>query len=147
MFGHAFKVFAFLNNIDVAETIRLSKNETERLTAASLNKLSVSLAMGFFIGYLIALCLSLIVSSKIKGSYINTLIAFVVFYTLLWLDWTGWNYLKVLFFLPGSLFNGWPYYVTTGAILLALGLYFIFCIKRFYSNKSGGQSPVLPQYA
>src|SRR5687768_9707912 len=98
MFGHAFKVFAFLNNVDAAETIRLSGSETERLTASSLSKLSVSLAIGFFIGYLVALCLSLVVSSKIKGSYINTVIAFTVFYSLLRLDWTGWNYLKSFFF-------------------------------------------------
>jgi hypothetical protein len=51
------------------------KSEAERLTVASLSKLNVSLAIAFFVGYLVALCLSLIVSSKIKGSYINTLIA------------------------------------------------------------------------
>jgi hypothetical protein len=147
MFGHAFKVFAFLSNVDAAETIRLSKSETARLTAESLSKLTVSLAIAFFIGYLVALCLSFIASSKIKGSYINTVISFIIFYSLLWLHWTGWSYLKTVFFLPGSLFSGSLYYITTAVILLALGLFFIFRIKGFDSNKKDEQTPSLPQYA
>jgi hypothetical protein len=146
MFVHAFKVFAFLNNVDAAETIRLSKSETERLTVASLSKLNVSLAIAFFIGYVVALCLSFIVSSKIKSSYINTLIAFILFYILAWLDWTGWSYLKTIFFLPGSLFDGWLYYLINGTVLLALGIFFIFRVKGFYRSKNGDSPPVLPQY-
>lgn len=141
--AHAFMVFAFLNNVDAAETVRLSKSEAERLTVMSLSKLNVSLAIAFFVGYLVALCLSFIVSSNFKGSYINTLIAFVFFYALLWLDWTGWNFLKTIFLLPGSLFENWLYYFTNGTVLLALGLFFIFCVKGFYGSKNGEGSPVL----
>lgn len=146
-FGFAFRQFSFLNNVDAAETIRLSKSETERLTAASLTKLSVSLAIAFFIGYVVALCLSFIVSSKFKGSYINTLIAFILFYTLSWLDWLGWNFLKKVFLLPGSLFDGWLYYTTNGAVLLAFGVFFIFRVKGFYNKKNGEGAAILPQYA
>ena len=137
-FAQAFKMFAFLNNLNAAETIRLSKTLEEISSASSLSKLVVNMAIGFTLGYLVALCLCFVVSRKIKGSYINSIIAFLVFIVLVQLGWTGWSFLKQIFLLPGSFVNGSLYYIINGLVLLALGIIFIFVIRRFYIMNDKG---------
>lgn len=147
LFSHAFRLLAFLNNVAAAEKIRLSKDEKEVLTTLSLSKLVVSIAIGFYVGCFVALCISLVAASRVKGSYINTIIAFVVFLILVLLGLTGWSYISAVVMLPGSPFEGWLYYVANASVLLALGIFFIVRIRKFYDTKNNEQPPALPQYA
>ena len=132
-FGHAIMIASCFENLEAAETIRRSINEEEILKALSLSKLAVSMSIAFFIGYLIALIIAFIVSSRIKGTWINTLVAFILFFTLIQFNLTAWNYLKKFFLFPGSFFNGWPYYAINVTILILIGIFFLFGVRLFYT--------------
>lgn len=146
-FGHAFMVLALLDNLDVAETVRHSTNEKEILTAVSLSKLTVSMALGFVIGYLVALVIAFIVSSRIKGTWINTLVAFILFFILIQVNLTFWSYLKEIFLFLGSLFDGWLSYAINGTLLIVFGLFFTFGIRLFYNTNKPDRSSYSPHNA
>jgi len=146
-FSYGFMVLSYLQNVEVAEIVRLSTDKIQIKSAQSLSKIVVSMAIAFVIGYLIALVISFIVSNNFIGSWINTLIAFIVFFVLMKLDLTGWAVVKEVFLFPGSFFNGWKFYLLNGTILIGFGIFFIFGIKFFYNNPRIGKSSKSPQYA
>ncbi len=145
--GHAVMVLICLQDIQVAETVRLSNNENEILTAVSLSKLNVSMALGFSSGYFIALIIGFLVSRRIQGTWINTLIAFVILILTIQLNLTGWKYLKGVFLFLGGFFDGWLYYVINGGLLISIGIFFLFGIKYLYTKDKLDHSTKSPQYA
>lgn len=134
LISHAGIILAYLENVEVAEIIRLSKSEKESLTGLGLGKLAVSQSILFVIGYVIATGLAFYVSGKIKCSWVNSVVALVAFFLLIRLGLSGWIYLKQVFLFPGSYFNGWSFFTANGLMMVLVGLYFIFGIKRFYKE-------------
>jgi hypothetical protein len=137
LFAHGFMILGFLNNVDAAETIRLSSNEQERLTVTSLSKLNVSTAFAYTLGQIIGVAICIVSCRFIKGAYINVIIALILLITFDLIIGNGWEILKEVFLLPGSLFTGSLYYWVNGLIMVLLGLLCLTTIQRFYSIRKG----------
>lgn len=91
--------------------------------------------VGAIAGYLISWRISL----KRNWFWLNSVIIFVLIYVLKLYDLLGWSQLQKVFLLPGQIFrlNTRTYYVTNGAVMLALGCFLLFSnkIKAFIDGK------------
>ena len=129
-------ILGFLNNVEYADAICLSSNEAERLTAISLSKINISIGITYTIGEVIGFAMCMMASYSVRGSYINSIIALIVLVLLGLTIGTGWEILKNIFLLPGSLFSGALYYWVNGLMLVLIGILCIIWTKKFYLIKT-----------
>jgi uncharacterized membrane protein len=140
LIAHAGQTFFFLDNVEVAELVRTTKYSEESMTAVSLSKLNISVAIGYIIGFVISVIISIIVSLRRRWLLINSIIAFVALFILTFYSITGWSVFKQIFLLPGESFDGSAYYLVNGTILLAIGLCFLLWrIERYKAKLNHNQ--------
>jgi predicted permease len=79
-------------------------------------------------GLLAAYIISWVLSTKRNWHWVNSVIVFLLAFTLYNLGYWGWNFLHVIFQAPGKLFpkNSIGEYLTNGLILLAIGVVILF---------------------
>lgn len=149
LIAHAFQTYAFLNNVEVAEIVRTSSyiNNKEVMTAMSLSKLNVSIALGYTFGELFSLIISIVICIKRKWFYLNSIIAFVCIFVLSYMDWDAWTYLKQIFLLPGKAFAGTTYYLVNGTVLVAAGIFLLLWKKGIYKHYPIRAASKTPHYA
>lgn len=138
-FIHAFQFLSYLTNIRLYEAVQTSsKNNgrfsTANFSAAELVSYLYYTTTSWFFALLLALIISLLMSKWKKWFWLNSLISFLIAYLLERFDYSGWYYLKHIFFLPGSVFKHTSYYptfylLTNGAVLLSLG------VVTFFNNR------------
>jgi hypothetical protein len=134
LIAHGCMILGFLDNIHAAEVIRLSSNEQERLTVTSLSKLNVSTALAYTLGIMIGFAICVVSCWRIKGTYINAILALILLVAFDLTVGNGWQTLKEAFLLPGSLFRGPLYYWVNGIVMILLGLLCLARIQKILFN-------------
>lgn len=131
-FSHAFGFLAYLDHLEVAEFVRHSTEKPDAETLIRFSKLVFSRSIAYAAGSLVALLFALMVSSKFKGTWINTVIAFIIFFVLNRLNLTGWDLVGRFLLFGNDLFDGLLYFIINGIVLIALGTFFIAGIRLLY---------------
>jgi hypothetical protein len=147
LIGHGTMVLAFLNNVEVAEIIRLSSNEQEKLAAISLTELNISTAIAYTFGEIIGLLICWLACRLKRLGYINPIIAFGLLTVLDWTVGTGWLLLKQIFLLPGELSSGVLYYLINGMIMIIAGLIIVWWTGRKPTDLHNNRTEAAPHSA
>ncbi|MEO8770036.1 MAG: hypothetical protein ABI402_08125 [Ferruginibacter sp.] len=137
LFFHSFKLLAYLLDTKYVDTIILDKSKMWESGANKVIYFLITPIIAGGIGLIVAFILSVIISIKKHWFWINSLMAFLLIFSLLKLDFLGWNYLRFIFLMPGYIFNSWILRLTiNGLFLLVLGFYIFFSsrINHLISN-------------
>jgi p-aminobenzoyl-glutamate transporter AbgT len=140
-FAFAFQTFAFLSDLNLSELLRHTDNAQKAIIdrnydIVALTNLNLTIALSNSIGLLTGFVISIIVSIKRKWPWINSLIVFIVIFSLGYLNLLGWEYLKNIFLLPGEALEGSWYYLLNGSMMLLTGLVLLI-IKKPIEPKVG----------
>jgi len=96
-------------------------------------------AQAALVGAIVAYIISWRISLKRNWFWLNSVFIFILIYILKLYDLLGWSQLQKVFLLPGSIFrlNTRTYYVTNGAVMLAIGCFLLFSgkVKKFIDGK------------
>lgn len=145
LFIYAFQTFSYLHNTTLIEVVRNSKGRIPNTTFIDNNISSTDL-MRFLlwtnisplVGLLISFFMAIMISKKRAWFWVNSLLAFLVAYFLLWNHLLGWDSLKQTLMTPGKIFsNAIVEVFSRGIILLLIGLLFFYLkpITRFLEYK------------
>lgn len=144
---YAFRTFSYLFHLELIDAafssnVNLKKMMEEKgTTFEELHSFLVWESFSSTIGLFAALLLSLFLSVKRSWLWLNSFIAFILMFFLNWFHFTGWDYLRSIFYYPGTLFTNTLFkFLIDGLILLVPGLFLFFSksITRFIT--SGTQS-------
>ncbi len=144
-FMYAFETLSYLFHLKILNAALSSNANLEKMMAekgVTTDDLSSFLfwkSISGAIGLLVALLLSLFLSVKRNWFWLNSLIAFALIFLLQWFHVTGWDYLKSIFYYPGSLFtNTLLKFLIDGIILLIPGLLLFFSksVNRFITGST-----------
>jgi len=128
-FYYSFETFAFLKDRAFAEPTLNAMIKAAQLQRYNMDKTFIE-QMGN-IGLVLAYVLSWWIASRRGWHWINGVIAFIVAFALGYSNWFGWDHLSPIFLAPGRLFKQtsiWNF-VTSGTIMLAIGLLILFWKK------------------
>ena len=143
--GMTFLIFSleqlsYLFNIDMFETLRKSTSiEDENIKELIQKKgwtfgefVSKMFYLSFYwlLGLFFGLIISMSISIRKKWYWLNSFIAFLLAYFLIKQGILGWNFLKVIFLMPGKIFNNLTLYLATNATILIVTGLFIFYNKK-----------------
>lgn len=139
--GHGVMILSYLRYLELNEIIRTSPDPTNEVVARNIQaadpvNLLVTLKISFPLGILAALIIALVVCYRRKLFWLNSFIAFAILFILNRFRLSGWQYVKNIFWLPGSSFDGAAYYITNGLVLLLPGLLLLFWKWRFDNKEN-----------
>jgi len=104
-------------------------------------------AQAGLVGAIVAYVISWRISLKRNWFWLNSVFIFVLIYVLKLYDLLGWNQLQKAFLAPGSIFrlNTRTYYVTNGAVMLAIGCFLLFSgkVKKFIDGKKAEEKQII----
>jgi len=127
LISHGALAFSYLFDLQLSEILRLSYNPKGEISANNyeagrLADLNLFLALGRTIGLLFAFGIAFLLAKKIRGNWVNPVVAFVIALVLGIFNLLAWSILQSVFLTPGSRFSGSSYYVVNGLVLIILGL-------------------------
>ncbi len=148
-FIHAFLMFSYLFHIRVVDAMSRSNGQLnssaftdQGFTGADVLNLSLWLSIAGFIGLLVALIISVIVSVRRRWLWVNPLIVAVIMFFLYRFSLLGWEYAGYVFGFPARLLNNTAARcLITGGILLTIGLLILFSKRT--RQFAGNDKPVL----
>jgi hypothetical protein len=149
-FIHAFLTASALYDVELVAALRQSnKQDLVKIfnDGRRLNYFLFWTNVSGFIGLVVAVMISLIISIKRNWFWVNALIAFIITYLLYRFDLLGWPHLKPFFLYLGQRFNNIAVEIfVNGTILLTIGL-LIFFLRRpnqFIENNRPATVPLNP---
>jgi len=138
-FALAFQSFAYLTNLQLAESIRHSSAAEREIIrqqagATTLNDLYFSIEIARTIGFVLGFVFSLVISALRKWYWVNSAVSLIIILLLGFTDMLGWSFKVSMFmfsvrFLPGS-----SYYIVIGILCLVVGI-ILFLLKRPIENE------------
>ena len=136
LFVYGFQTLAFLHDFNFLILLPVEA----RINDVPRTNLDMKIvAQAALIGAIVAYIISWRISLKRNWFWVNSVFIFVLIYVLKLYDVLGWPQLQKVFLLPGSIFrlNTRTYYVTNGAVMLAIGIFLLFSgkVKRFIDGK------------
>ena len=137
LFIYGFQTLAFLYDFNflILLPVEARMNDVPRTNLDM--KIVAQVAL---VGAIVAYIISWRISLKRNWFWLNSVFIFVLIYVLKLYELLGWSQLQKAFLLPGRIFrlNTRTYYVTNGAVMLAIGSFLLFSdrVKRFIDGKS-----------
>jgi len=141
LFIYGFQTLAFLHDFNFLIFLPVEA----RINDVPRTNLDMKIvAQAALVGAIVAYIISWRISLKRNWFWLNSVFIFVLIYVLKIYDLLGWNQLQKVFLLPGSIFrlNTRTYYVSNGAIMLAIGCFLLFSgrVKKFIDGKRAESS-------
>lgn len=143
-FMYAFQILSCLHHINLLDIVRepndqlrsqlLRKNGTD---ASDLTYFSLITSISSMIGLITAFIVSFTISLKQHWFWVNSVLVLVIAYSLSWVDFSAWSFLKNIFLTPGEIFsNTYLKFLFNEIILLTFGLLFFYFkkINQFINN-------------
>jgi len=125
LFIHAFATAALLFDVGLVKGFIYegeSYFSTANVDPGRISNFLVATGLSRFFGFIVSVCISFIIIRKHKMHWINVLPLFIVGYFFLFYDFLGWNYVKIIFLLPGDISDIISVKLTiNSAVLLLLG--------------------------
>ena len=129
----AFRMLAFLTNIKLLEAILNPKsdlNEEQGKILSDVLSFSITTSLIGSLGLLISFIISLVISLKKKWGWINSVLVFVIIYSLGWLSIRGESITSVLFTAFGKLSTNLVFKISAIGMLLIMSSSLLFFSKK-----------------
>ena len=123
---YAFNTFASIAYTDLV-TAYFSKGKEDITSLQDLSNFLITIDIATFVGLLIAFIISLVMATRKKIWWSNSLLIFIIAFSLHRFDFFGWQYVKYIFiYILGWIDNLALYYTICGTLLLSLALLLMF---------------------
>ncbi|MFY7729991.1 MAG: hypothetical protein ACOVRN_10775 [Flavobacterium sp.] len=122
-FIHAFATASLLFDVALVKgfiTEGESYFSTANIGPRRISNFLVATGLSRFLGFIVSVCISFIITRKHKVHWLNVLPLFIVGYFFLFYDFLGWNYLKFIFLLPGDASDIVSVKLTINSVVLLL---------------------------
>ncbi|AWH86650.1 hypothetical protein HYN59_16730 [Flavobacterium album] len=129
IYAFRFFVFSYYAGL-ITEADKTGIKQTAENRPEETSDFIIILALGGFVGLLIAFIISSIITVKNRLYWLNSLIVFVILYVLLRYKFLGYEYFKDIFLFPGKFVDDkTAKYIIDGSIVLLIGLVIFFSKK------------------
>jgi hypothetical protein len=129
----AFRMLTFLTNIKLLETVLYPKsdlNEEQGKILSDVLSFSITISLIGSLGLLISFIISLTISLKKKWGWINSILVFLIIYSLGWLSIRGESITSVLFTALGKLSTNLKFEIFASGMLLITTSFLLFFSKK-----------------